>query len=109
VKKLHLLLELAKYIVFFFFIYVAINIGIKYSISTQWKENPNAIEALIKQCNKNTKVKFNLLEPNLVEKGKAFIMSGKTFNEPLTSQQEFYKKCISEAIYYYSPNEYFNR
>jgi len=100
--------KILKYLLIFIIAYIVINIGLKFYIATQWRENPQAISKLIKHCTHHTKTIFNTLDLKIEEEAKNFILSGKTFSNKNKPEVQSYKKCISKAIYYHAPQEYFN-
>ena len=66
------------------------------------------MQTLIKHCTKNTNSQFDTFNIAIEQEAKSFIMTGKEFTEIEKPYKEFYKRCISKAIYYYSPEEYFS-
>lgn len=100
--------KLLKYTAIFVVAYVVINIGLKFYTASSWKENPDAITRLIDHCKKNTYSQFNKLDPDIEKQTHDFIHTGKTFSNEKEPYQVFYKRCISKAIYYNTPQEFFN-
>jgi len=97
-----------KYIILFIVSFVVINIGLKLYKSSKWRNDEVAIQKLIKHCENHTKVKFDKLDKDIKNEAILFIKEGKEFSDSKLPEIEYYKRCISKAIYSYTPLEYFN-
>lgn len=96
------------YFVIFVVAYVVINIGMKFYTASTWKKDSKAIDKLISHCTNHTKTQSKNFDSNIEKEARAFILGGKSFSEPKTPEKITYKQCVSKAIYYYTPSEYFS-
>ncbi len=96
-----------KYLLLFVVSYSVINIGINLYTHQSWKDNKQAISKLIQNCEEETKLSFDEYNKDLEKQSLDFIQSGKNFSDDTIPYREFYKRCISNAIYNYTPEEYF--
>ncbi len=96
-----------KYIILFIVAFVVMNIGLKLHHANDWKNDEVAITKLITHCATHTKTKFPEYDKTIESQTIDFIQYGKDFTDDQIPYREFYKRCISNALYNHTPKEYF--
>lgn len=97
-----------KYLLLFVVSYSVINIIINLYVHQSWKDDQKSIVKLTNHCAKKTRISFDEYNKDIETQTQNFIQSGTNFTDLHIPYRESYKRCISNAIYNYTPQEYFN-
>ena len=96
-----------KYILLFIVVYSVINIVINLYDRQSWKDDQASIDKLIQYCAKETSDRFDEYNKDIETQTQDYIQKGTNFSNDDVPYTEYYKRCIADAIYNYTPEEFF--